>query len=382
MTIIDLFAGPGGWDLAARGLGLDTIGIEYDADACATRAAAGLLTIRADLAHYPPPASIGGLIASPPCQAFSAAGNREGAEHVDHLVDAISRGDWDDRPPTDDPNVWLALEVGRWIETARPRWIAMEQVPAVLPLWDVLARRLRHHYGYGTWCGVLNAADFGVPQTRRRAILIAHADRHPQPPTPTHDADPAPSLFDQRAPWVTMADALGLPADTEVGFPRRDDRGGDGYRERDFRSATLPSFALTSKGGYWMINTRTKYSVPGDSTSTRQIPVDQVGPVIVSQSRSWVFERPATTIAGDPRVWPPGHKINADDIARLGEDGARERYGDRAGTAAIRLPIEAALLLQTFPADYPLQGSRTSQFQQVGNAVPPLLARRLLEQLV
>lgn len=45
----------------------------------------------------------------------------------------------------------------------------------------------------------------------------------------------------------------------------------------------------------------------------------------------------------------PGHKINQDDIDRLGEDEARERYGDRAGTDAPRLTVEQAAALQSSP---------------------------------
>lgn len=81
------------------------------------------------------------------------------------------------------------------------------------------------------------------------------------------------------------------------------------------------------------------------------------------------------------RCWPPGHKVNADDVARLGEEEAARRYGDRAGTDAIRLDITDALVLQSFPADFPVQGTRTAQFQQVGNAVPPLMAEAILHPL-
>jgi DNA (cytosine-5)-methyltransferase 1 len=44
MTVIDLFAGPGGWDLAAQSLGMEVVGVELDDAACATREAAGLRT--------------------------------------------------------------------------------------------------------------------------------------------------------------------------------------------------------------------------------------------------------------------------------------------------------------------------------------------------
>lgn len=47
---------------------------------------------------------------------------------------------------------------------------------------------------------------------------------------------------------------------------------------------------------------------------------------------------------------------------------------------AIRVTIEEASILQTFPADYPWQGTKTKQFQQVGNAVPPRLALHVLAE--
>ena len=65
------YAGPGGACEGLRTLGLEPVGIEWDAAACATRAAAGHLTIRADLATYRPhhrPGSVVGYWASPPCQ--------------------------------------------------------------------------------------------------------------------------------------------------------------------------------------------------------------------------------------------------------------------------------------------------------------------------
>ncbi|WP_443060020.1 DNA cytosine methyltransferase [Streptomyces sp. NBC_00485] len=79
--ILDLFAGPGGWSHALTGLGARDIGLEWDEWACKTRAKAGQLTIRTDVAPYPAWIFCGrilGLIASPPCQAWSMAGKRLG----------------------------------------------------------------------------------------------------------------------------------------------------------------------------------------------------------------------------------------------------------------------------------------------------------------
>lgn len=75
-AIVDLFAGHG-WDVAARALELpDPLGIEWDDAACATRRAAGMPTLQADIAALDPLdfGPVDGLIASPPCQSFSGAG--------------------------------------------------------------------------------------------------------------------------------------------------------------------------------------------------------------------------------------------------------------------------------------------------------------------
>ena len=66
--------------------------------------------------------------------------------------------------------------------------------------------------------------------------------------------------------------------------------------------------------------------------------------------------------------------INADDQRRMGADEANAKYGDRAGTGSVRVTVQEAGVLQSFPADFPWQGTKGKQYLQCGNAVPPLLA--------
>ena len=91
--VIDLFAGPGGLDVGARWLGLETTGIEWDEGACATRRAAGLPTIEGDVRdHSPadfPDATI--LAGGPPCQTYTVAGGGSGRRAMDDVVAMVRR---------------------------------------------------------------------------------------------------------------------------------------------------------------------------------------------------------------------------------------------------------------------------------------------------
>lgn len=355
--IVDLFAGPGGWDEALHQLGrsADVLGIEYETNACATRKAAGHRTLQADVSHVAEmdyADDLEGLIASPPCQGFSAAGKGAARDLIPDLLASIHARRWTDRADPD-PRVWLIVDLGRWLEHLSPEWIALEQVPAVLPIWTAYAAMLRDR-GYSVWTGILNAADYGVPQTRQRAILMASRSSIAHAPPATHDASPTPSLFGELERWVTMGDALDLEG--RVGFPRLDDRGDspDGYRERDWRTTDEPSFADTEKARSWILNTGPNLTI------------DQPAPTITGEAHRWPFERPATTIMGDPRVFQPGGHHTP---------GAQSEN-------AIKITIAQALILQSFRPDYPVQGTKSRQFEQIGNAIPPRLALHVLRELL
>lgn len=250
--VVDLFAGPGGWSEALSELHLAEVGIELNPRACSTRRIANHLTVEASVSdmsptdfHFPR-----GLIASPPCQAFSTAGKRAGIAVADQLRIAIETGDWSARPAAD-PRVWLPLEVGRWIDSSWPEWVLLEQVPSALPLWESYAAYLSG-CGYSTWHGLLNAADYGVPQTRRRAVLIASASVAVDRPQPTHSATGENDL----PHWVTMADALGdikrvLPWLVNTGRAWNQAAGG-GAQVVDGGNNPAPTFT-TKSGSQWNI---------------------------------------------------------------------------------------------------------------------------------
>lgn len=107
---------------------------------------------------------------------------------------------------------------------------------------------------------------------------------------------------------------------------------------------------------------------------TRADPFSWEPSVLTGQSGScaWAFERPSTTVAGDPRIAAPGHKGG-----HAGDPESPRQMDD-----AIRVTVEEAAALQGFPAGYPFQGTRSQQFTQVGNAVPPPLAAAAIREAI
>lgn len=218
--IRDGFAGPGGWAEGLRLLGLSEVGMEWDPAACATRVAAGhRMTIRCDVSQYPTAPFAGRVtvtIDSAPCPPWSRAGKRLGLVDqplVHQAVHDLAHGR-DTRAQLKaackDPRSILAAEPMRWHHDLRPETILMEQVPDGLPLLRHYAEVLRG-WGYSVWTGELNAADYGIGQARRRAILIASRIRQATAPTATHSQhQQGDDLFGAgRQPWRTMADTLG-----------------------------------------------------------------------------------------------------------------------------------------------------------------------------
>jgi len=360
--VIDLFAGAGGASLGIHSAGATCVGIEWDADTCATRRAAGLDTVEADVASCDPADYAGaeGLWASPPCQAWSMAGKQAAKADQARLGRHIEqcRDSWQSYDPADyaDSRTPLVLEPLRWVDALRPRWVACEQVPPVLDLWvhyaDVLCG-----WGYSAWAGVINAADHGVPQTRRRAILLASRSGPAVPPEPTHAEHPKPGgLFGaERLLWVTMAQALGwgdtAPSPTMV-TTRRSSEGRLVGRKLpdDEPSRNVGGWKFVAAGETGQGRPRDPETHPADAittkgTATRRL--DEPAPTLFFGGRgndvSWVHQRPATSVCADPRVPEPGWRGNPADYA----DGNPTRSGDNA----VRVTVQQAAILQGFPTD-------------------------------
>ncbi|MGW2665643.1 DNA cytosine methyltransferase [Nocardia tengchongensis] len=322
VEMIDLFAGPGGLDVAARWISIRSVGIEADNEACRTRLAAGLGTRHADvrdraILHEFPNATI--LAGGPPCQTYSVAGSGSGRRaltHVLRFVDRIAEGDIsridDELRQLSDERTGLILQPLLWavraMDMRRPfSTIVLEQVPTVIPVWQAFGGVLMDR-GYGVKIGLVHTERFGVPQTRRRAILIACHGRSAHLPIETHrrygrrfNRKDGPSHLKE---WETMANAL----------PHRSE-----------------GFEVVSNYG-----TGGNPKLRGRRTSNE----------------------PAATVTG---------KVRRNRILANGIEQDRLRPGE-AGR------------LQTFPLDYPWMGN--DQYQQIGNAIAPRLGVHILAAAV
>lgn len=394
---LDDFAGPGGWDQGAATLGLTTVGLEWDHAACTTAVAAGHARIRTDVATYPsaPFAGIPGYIASPPCQAWSMAGKRKGEmdrANCHALADRMAVGDDStDWTEWEDPRSPLVCQPVRRVRELRPEWIALEEVPQVIGLWEHFARIFRE-WGYSVWVGVLNSADYGVAQTRERCILMGSRLRQVTPPVPTHSkSEHDGDLFGgSTEPWVSWGEALGIgPA--QLRHPR-----GAGmiqrHGPRDDRRSEEPAMSVTGKVRSWVIDRRTNSKGPaGTMVPTPTVRSDRPAPTLTGQgvgsqlvlrasnnahASIRPMDEPAPTLvfanaSNDVRIYPEGAT----------KRGVQEMAATRSDESRL-ITIPEASILQSFPDNYPWFGSRSKAGQQVGNAIPPRLSAHILGALV
>ena len=206
MTVVELFAGGGGASVGLAAAGFSSVlGVEWDESAVQVAQAMGHPTIQGDvrdLSLYED-VEADAVWSSFPCQAFSTAGKRKGAE--------------------DERNGWpWTVAV---LDKVGPRWFMGENVPGLTMhsgehcgdpqrcpgcyFRRVILPQLEERFPWVGWA-ISNASSWGTPQHRRRLFIVA-GPRPVRWPAPTH-ADPAKclGLFATLTPWTTAGEALGL----------------------------------------------------------------------------------------------------------------------------------------------------------------------------
>jgi len=257
----------------------------------------------------------------PPCQPFSTGGLRRAQDDKRNMIPSF-------------------LET---LRTVRPDAFVMENVPGLtiesrISYLRGVLRELRL-LGYVVTWDVLNAADYGVPQKRRRLFIVGLPDRPFRFPRPTHG-------LQNGLPYVRAGSVIsreqprGTPPDCPVRYAKYPDLRRSPYAGHLYNGGGRPvnlaepsHTVLASSGGY----------------KTHWVDVLDIAPAYHQ------------------------HLM----------DGGAPREGDVPG--ARRLTVEESALLQTFPQDMVFCGSRSAQYTQIGDAVPPRLAevigKALIDQL-
>ena len=359
IRVLDLFAGAGGltagFHLASARF-RSVAAVELDSQAAASYSAtfeeADVFTgsIQDWLARASMPEGIDVVVGGPPCQGFSTLGKQD----------------------AEDERNLLWKRYAEVLVRVRPKYFVVENVPAFsesLQYRDFLAetRLGKSLEDYAFAHRVLNAADYGAPQNRKRTVIIGHHRdlTFPGFPEATHDSDGTDGLL----PYRTVHDALlGVPVK-----PDMDERFGEvrtmvGNRRlpgafsprelhvsRTYRSISLERFAMIPKGG-------NRADLPDDLKAPCWIRHTTGSLDVMGRLHE---DRPSVTIRTEFFKPEKGRYLHPT------ENRAITHY-------------EAALL-QGFPGSHRFIGSRTAIARQIGNAVPiPLgtaIARHLLTAL-
>lgn len=382
--VLDLFAGAGGFSLGFESAGCDVrAAVEIDAWACETLRANHPNTevVQADLATMPDQrlTELGRgcdiIIGGPPCQGFSVANNRAG-------------------DPTD-PRNSLFREFVRAVALVKPKAFVLENVPGLLrrrssgrePVIEIIVTEFQK-LGYHVEFRVLEAQSFGVPQLRPRLFVVGYR-KEPGSffPNPTHEAISSdPGLFarsDQLLPhvsvWAAISDLPELQAREGAEF--------------------LPYTKAASNDYQRLL--RADADGVFNSVAMRHSPrmVERFSHVRWGQSGSDAPEEHRARKRGDysslsgktysqnnRRMHPdrPCHTIPASFYANFIHPFSHRNFTPREGAR-----------IQSFPDWYQFKGKPTvvstkllsredrsdelhlCQYNQIGNAVPPLLAYHL-----
>jgi DNA (cytosine-5)-methyltransferase 1 len=362
VPVIGLFSGAGGLDIGATWAGADVrLSVDNDPVACETlrlnstneagqvlQADVATLSGRdlrrlAGLNRTDPCIVVGG----PPCQPFSKASYWTDPGDDSRYRRARARGEAAPKPlpiteARPDGRRTLVQEFWRLVVDARADGFFFENVPSITHprsrriLDDLLESA--ESAGYGVRLLRVNAAEYGVAQSRHRVVLLGLRGGVPKHAPPMHSATTDVSLA-RRLPAVTAGSVL---------RPFQGDR----FAEPEEVVA-----------GRWAKELRA--IPPGWNYKYLTAWAGHKKPSFEAETRFWHFllklhpDRPSWTVPANPGPW----------VGPFHWDSRRLRTVELAA-------------LQSFPEKYIFAGTRRDRVRQIGNAVPPLMARSLMEPLV
>jgi DNA (cytosine-5)-methyltransferase 1 len=358
LNLIDLFCGAGGLSEGFRQAGFEVLaandfdeaaGVTFEKSHPGTRFLGGpieaIAVAELEKAAGLHSTSLDVLVGGPPCQGYSVYNHQ--------------RGMHDERSA-------LYLEYLRVVEGLNPKWIILENVTGITSAGDgeavtAIASGLKK-LGYSVEARVLKAEQYGIPQERRRVIFMGNRTGDPIVwPAPTH----GPGLL----PYVTVRDAIGdLPAlengqvTQKVAYAAK---ANSNYQKAMRKGVQRVSNHSAPRLGEINLE-RLKHIPPGGSW--RDIPFELLPAGMKRAKRSDHTKRYGRL------VW---EGLSSTILTKCDIHWGAYIHPEQNRSISVR---EAARF-QSFPDWFEFEGSRTDQYVQVGNAVPPRLGQALAKQI-
>lgn len=261
------------------------------------------------------------VIGSPPCPEFSNANMN----------------------PDPNKGMELVLEYLKWLEVIRPKYWIMENVPG---LQKYLNWRITH-IKIPTM-KILNCADYGVPQKRRRLFAGSYVV-----PKTTHSKEGGTTLFGETIKkWVTVQEAIG---DLIHINPNNTLKRSKQFFEKHKQELDQPANQVTTKDDCLLLNHQGYNS--SQESMEYQLKNGKYG---TAKNKQVNLKQPSNTVICNEKDQGPILDI-------------RNKYR--------HLTVRECARLQSFPDDFVFFGSLSAQYKQVGNAVPPLMAYHLAKYL-
>lgn len=355
---IDLFCGAGGLSLGfCQAGGVPVAAVDIDRDSIETYRKMFPFCEQIFCGPiedwHPRTAALGDIdvvIGGPPCQGFSLA---RGTRFVD------------------DPRNRLYKEFVRFVSQLRPKWFVMENVPGITNIGGGSILKAIYddfdRIGYNLDHKVVNMAEYGVPQSRRRAIFVGNrVGANFSWPVASHTMKACKSssaqleLLSDAIPVVSIADALGdLPWPLGRYFAHRANSQMRGPRNRIVESD--PAFTLRVRGDEFAFCSEPASGafIPGP------LPEVKIGYSPVETEYQRLMRESS----------PPWLEFELEV-----QETRRRRVGSLRGTR--RLAILEQQRLQGFPDWFQFVGRSYAQGKQIGNAVPPVFASRLFREIL